>query len=360
MLGPSLAAVSGVSTHLNMLLASDLSKQVALEHFRIGSEGRGGEGRLARAWRLAASPFQLAGRLLRRRPAVLHLNTSIDRKAFWRDLIHLAVARALRVPTLYQVHGGELPQAFADAGAAHAAALHWALRAARLVVVLSREEESAYRRFAPQARLQRIPNAIDVRALAQAPRSPRRDGALELVYVGRLIRAKGLFEVVQALAALRDEGRLLHLRIAGDGPDRAELLAAIARAGLEDRVRWLGPVFGDAKARLWLDADVFAFPTWHPEGLPYAVLEAMAAGCALLTCAVGAIPDLIDDGRNGLLVAPRDAQATTRALRRLHDDRALVAALGARARERALAHYDLPTLAAAFAAAYALVCSDRH
>ena len=205
-LGPSRAAVSGVSTHLNMLWASALAQRFELRQFQVGSEGRN-ESAVARAWRLVSSPAVFSACLLRLRPAVVHINTALNRRAFWRDLGYLAVARWLSCPVLYQVHGGDLPAVFAGRGAWTDRALRWALRTADLVVVLSRQELQAYGPFCAPARLLLIANAIAAGALVRVPRAANRDAPLRLVFVGRLIRSKGLFEVVHALVLCKAAGQ---------------------------------------------------------------------------------------------------------------------------------------------------------
>src|ERR1700676_4355710 len=83
MLGPCREAMSGVSTHLNLLFASRLAEKFRLVHFQVGREGRD-ERALGRLVRLAASPVQLAATLVLRRVAVGHLNTSSDMRGYWR------------------------------------------------------------------------------------------------------------------------------------------------------------------------------------------------------------------------------------------------------------------------------------
>ena len=106
-LGPAREAISGVSTHVNALLGSSLAEGFALEHFQVGSEGRH-ENALARALRVLASPFLLMLAILRHNAQVVHLNTSLNAKAFWRDLAYLLVAKLCGARVLYQVHGGTL------------------------------------------------------------------------------------------------------------------------------------------------------------------------------------------------------------------------------------------------------------
>jgi len=98
---------------------------------------------------------------------------------------------------------------------------------------------------------------------------------------------------------------------------------------------------------------VFSFPTYHREGLPYALLEAMAAGAVPVTTRVAAIPDVMQDGVHGLLVKPRDAAGLARALARLDDDRAGLAGMAEAGRARVLEAYTVDRLADDFQRLYA-------
>jgi glycosyltransferase involved in cell wall biosynthesis len=109
-------------------------------------------------------------------------------------------------------------------------------------------------------------------------------------------------------------------------------------------VRFLGSVFGAEKYRLWLDSDVLVFPSYR-EGLPYSLLEAMAAACVPITTPVGAIPDVMSHGEHGLFVPVKDAGAIARAIAALDDDRARLGRMADAARRRVLAHYTVARLA---------------
>lgn len=341
--GPSLEAISGVSTHVRLLLASDLAREFDLLHFRVGSEGRR-ENALQKLVRFALSPAQLALVLLRTGAEVVHLNASLDLKSYWRDLCYWAVAKLLGRRVVNQIHGGAMPQDFFRGSSL----LTWILRrflvASDSVAVLSSAELAAYRAFDPRINVQLVPNAIDPAGLADQSRSFNRDGPLRLVYVGRLVRAKGLFELIEALALLKRAGRDFSLAVAGQGPIRAELMIAADRAALGDRVRFLGGVFAEEKSRLLLRSDVFVLPTYF-EGLPYSLLEAMAAGCVPVTTPVAAIPDVMRDGVQGLLVPPRNARALAQAVADLDDDRLRLTRMGQAARARVREQYTVTRLA---------------
>jgi glycosyltransferase involved in cell wall biosynthesis len=339
--GPALGAMSGVSTHLRMILASDLARDFELLHFQVGSEGRR-ENAVQKLARFALSPLQLALLLLRTGAGVVHLNASLDPKGYWRDLVYWHVAKLLGRRVVNQVHGGALPQQFFRGNALLTALLRRFLVRSDAVTVLSSAELQAYREFDARMKVHCVPNAIDPAGLLEAPRAGNGGAPLRLVYVGRLVRAKGLFELLEALERLQRSGRCMALDIAGSGVDEPALRAAAAR--LDGRVRFLGNVLGEDKCRLWLASDVFALPS-HFEGLPYSLLEAMAAGCVPVTTRLAAIPDVVTHSEHGLFVPMRDPAALARALEWCDDNRAALARMGQACRERVRRHFTVQRLA---------------
>jgi glycosyltransferase involved in cell wall biosynthesis len=345
------SAVSGVSTHLNQLFESTLSQRFRLSQFQVGSEGRA-EGRMATLFRLTTSPFTFAARLVRSRPRIVHINTSLMPRSYWRDLVYLVTAKALGCKVVYQVHGGALPAEFFAGKRLLTALLRAVLSWPDVVVLLARSEVAAYKDFVPRARLLRIANAVlpgeaDLRAERYVALRP-----LRIAYLGRLAADKGIFETLAAARILRDRGIAVHVTIAGSGPARDEIARAIEADQLGDRAYLVGALSGSAKQQLWQDADVLALPTYR-EGLPYALLEAMAGGAVPVTSPVGAIPDVVQDGVHGLLVPARDPQALANALERLATDRLLLHRLALAARARVVEHYSVARMAREFDALYA-------
>ncbi len=355
-LGPSRSALSGVTTHVNLLLGSPLAAEYALAHFQVGSEGRS-ESAPAKLLRLAASPFQLAAEIVRLDAAVVHINSSLN-KAYWRDLMYLAVARLLGARVVYQVHGGDLPLAFCR-NAFSRRFLKATLAAADAVVVLASKELAAYRAFLPGRNVLALPNGIDCVPFTRYNRVTSRPGApLKLAYIGRLAREKGLFEAIDALALVRSLGIEARLVVAGGGPEEAALRARVREHALGDAVNFTGPVAGEHKALLLSQSDLLLLPS-YAEGLPYALLEGMAAGAVPIATPVGAIPDVMTDGVHGLLVPPRDSDAIAQAVARLASERALLARMSAASRRRVSSAYSIERLASDFAALYSALCADR-
>lgn len=163
-----------------------------------------------------------------------------------------------------------------------------------------------------------------------------------LLSVGRLVPKKGHDQVLRALALLRAHGEEFQWELFGAGPLEAGLKALAAELGLGSRAAFHGAVAHPRLAARLSEGGVAVFGCVEAEdgdrdGLPNALLEAMAAGLPVVATAVSAIPEALRDGVDGLLVPPRDPAALAAALRRLRRDPVLAARLGASARERARA-----------------------
>jgi glycosyltransferase involved in cell wall biosynthesis len=168
------------------------------------------------------------------------------------------------------------------------------------------------------ARLSVLPNpAPDVPPLPSRE-ALRRELALNgptLAFAGRLGPQKALGV---ALAALREVPGVT-LVIAGDGPDRQQLEDLAEEFGITSRVRFVGNISREGVLRLFRAADATVLSSsW--ENLPHTVLEALAVGSPVLATAVGGVPEVVHDGKNGLLVAPNDPEALADAIRRLFSD----------------------------------------
>jgi glycosyltransferase involved in cell wall biosynthesis len=357
-LSPPLTAVSGFSTHANQLMACSLAQRYELRHFCVGSEGKN-ESRLQKLFRLLVSPLSLFWLNIVQRPDIVHINTGLDRKAYWRDLVYLAVVKLTGGKVVNQIHGGPMPDKFFP----HNAPLTWLLRkglgASNAVTVLSLKEYEAYTAFVPEVLVAHIPNAIELPAPLEKIQPSDASQPLRLIYIGRLVREKGVFEALDAIAQLHRSGHRLQFDIAGGGKAEEELRKRVITLGLDQVVHFHGPVFGNEKTRLWQNADVLVFPSYS-EGLPYSLLEAMAAGTPAITCPVGAIPDVVQHGVHGLFVPPRDVAAIAGAIASLDRDRALLHRMACAGRARVLEQYTTARLGRDFEMVYeAVLGRDR-
>ncbi|WP_210491639.1 glycosyltransferase [Patulibacter sp. SYSU D01012] len=181
-------------------------------------------------------------------------------------------------------------------------------------------------------RLHWIPNGLDPAAWSVPDRSTS-DGLPTVACVGRFTPVKRQSDVVAAAGLLRDRGTPARFVLAGDGPLRADVAAQVRAAGLEAVVTLPGALPPERVAALLATADVACLAS-SQEGMPGAVMEAMAAGVPVVGTRVNGIRDLVVDGVTGLLVPPGEPAALADAVGRLVADPAAARRMGAAGRRR--------------------------
>jgi glycosyltransferase involved in cell wall biosynthesis len=250
--------------------------------------------------------------------------------------------RYLGVRTLVSARGNDLDRALFDASA-QAGILH-ALQSADVVTAVSQDLGRKARALAPRARVEVVPNAVDAALFRPTARASATLPELALAgrevvgFSGELRRKKGLVPLFQALAGLAERRPLTLLALGGVRADDQALFDLLRRQHPRVQVA-LVPYREPAElAALHALMDVCVHPSRH-DGLPNALLEAMACACPIVATTAGGIPDALRDGQEGLLVEPGDVPALASALARLLDDRELARRYGRAARARVLAEF---------------------
>jgi glycosyltransferase involved in cell wall biosynthesis len=160
--------------------------------------------------------------------------------------------------------------------------------------------------------------------------------------VARLTPQKGLLDLVEAAAEVVPRVPNVRFVLAGDGELRAQLEARVAALGLTQQVRFAGSRPLTVLAR-WLGAaDLFLLSS-HYEGMPLAMIEAMAAGCPVVATSVGGIPDVIADSNGGIVVPAKNPHALAAAIIEILSDPEKRRAMAAAARQRATTTFDVRT-----------------
>jgi glycosyltransferase involved in cell wall biosynthesis len=152
-----------------------------------------------------------------------------------------------------------------------------------------------------------------------------------ILFVGRLSRAKNVDVLLQALARVHKQGLSFKATIAGEGPESVDLQAQSVALGLSDRVQFTGGVSSDRIIDFLEHSGILVLAS-ETEGWPKAIVEAMAFGLVTIGSNVGLIPEIMSEGR-GITVPPRDVDALTAALQKVLSDPAAFASMRARAAE---------------------------
>ena len=276
----------------------------------------------------------------------------------------VAAAAACGLPTVISLHGSDVYVAERHGFARRVA--QYAMRRADWMTACSDDlRPRAIAIGGPADRFDTIPYGVDVecfrpdplrRAAARAALSLGPDD-LCLFTAGRFVRKKGFEYLIDAVGRLAPRWPRLRLVIAGGGDLDTELRARAAANGVADRVRFVGVLAQPAVAAHLAAADIAVMPSvrddaGNVDGLPNTVMEALASGTAVVATRAGGIPSVIADGRTGLLVPPRDADALAGAIERLLAQADQRAALGAAARAESVALRTWETVAERFEQVY--------
>jgi glycosyltransferase involved in cell wall biosynthesis len=276
----------------------------------------------------------------------------VFRRSGGADVVHLNVASAPLLPLLRALvlsaaarSRGRRVILHAHTGRLHRFAEHFAYRnvlriLVRLVdafVVVSETEEDAVFR-ATARRPIRLPNGVPMRAFETGPKD---EDPAEMVFVGTVCERKGLLDLAAALGELERRAptisNRLRVTIVGDSAQEGpEVMDRIVRRYREDglgNVAFTGAVERGRVAEVLAGAAIFCLPS-HWEGFPLSLLEAMAAGCAPIASDVGAVGWILDQGRAGIVLPPRDPGALADAIGRLLSDPEERRRLGRAARRR--------------------------
>ena len=341
MLGPTPPLTGGMATVVSNLQESSLAKDcllVILNNGKTTSEDRSLTIGIA-------TQLSLFGRLiktiLRKKTDIVHIHTCSG-FTFWRDCIHMIVSRLLGCKVFWHIHGGFFDQFITNMFFWQRALLKTVLATGSNTIVLSKAWLEKLKPYAPDARWKIIPNGVMV---PQNHRLPSVDPPCFL-FMGDLSRQKGIHDLVAATSAASKNGFKGKVYLAGGEPSPGEknkVQKLILDLNVGSHVRLLGIVSGNKKTEALREADCFVLPS-YAEGLPMALLEAMAYERPVITTDVGGIPELVRDGQEGFLIKPGDVQALAERMTLLNNDKKLRQEMGRAGRRRVEENYSMDVM----------------
>jgi len=237
------------------------------------------------------------------------------------------------------------------------------LQKAFKIVTVSEYNASYIRNMLPAAEVEIVRCGVDADWFRPGAEEHKGE-AVNILSVGRLIKKKGHEYLVDACALLAERGLSFRCYIVGTGPLQRTLQARIDRHKLRQRVGLVGALREDRILELNQRSNIFALPcvvteSGDRDGLPVALIEAMACGLPVVSTRVTGIPELVDDAKNGLLVNERDVISLADALEKLIRDGSLRAKMGHAARQTVLDRFKIQDNTAKLAATFRQV-SQSH
>jgi glycosyltransferase involved in cell wall biosynthesis len=270
-------------------------------------------------------------RLTQEKFDLLLVQTTTEWRNYSRDIPMLWLARRVVSHVVVQFHGS-VPEIVLGPGyGAFKKATRVLFQLADGVLVSSSEEQRAWQKFHPQARVFTTSNPFS--PVLSAPRSNQSEPGWKfpenvpiLLYVGRLIVEKGIFDLLEALERLN--GKIpFHLLMVGSGPAEQDFRSRVQRSGLQDAITVTGHVDDETLRLAYRSADVFVLPSWS-EGFPTVLAEAMDAGLPIVTTRIRGAADHLQDGLHAYLVPPRDPVRLAEALAKIMTDANLRSRMG--------------------------------
>ena len=274
----------------------------------------------------------------------------------------LLASRRLGVPNVVSIQGGD-GHWVGSCCETHRRAMCAVLDHANALLIGGRcfVEEVCDRLGTDPARFTIVPGAVDTARFAQSTADglpEPHDGPVRLLYHGRVDRRKGVLDFIEALAALGARGTPFSATISGIGPDVDASRERAAALGLPEAVlRFTGYADYATVPDLYRQAEIFASPT-YAEGFSNTILEAMAAGLAVVSTHSVGVSDCLRDGENGLLTQPGDVPALTEALARAIDDADLRARIARSGLEECRRVYSWTTVGRQIMEVYAAVAGQ--
>jgi len=275
---------------------------------------------------------RFAALMLSYRPDVVHINSSGFLPLLLIEALQLRIGRTAGVYSVLHIRGS-MHDTY---DRTHPRARHLqgrVFRSADRVLTLHAAGIDVLKRYGVVGH--QISNFVMERP---APDRSGRSGPVRILFVGWILPAKGVIELIEAMAEVAGAHLTLLGRVVNDSGD--EVAAALEKAGIQDRVEMPGEV---PMSEVWAHydrADIFALPSWT-EGFPNTLVEAMMCGLPAVYTDVGAMPEMQIDGETGIQVGVREVAALRTALQTLVADEALRLQMGQAARARALEHFEM-------------------
>lgn len=317
--GPPPSMVGGMASVVEQILSMDLGTHYRADAFPTTISTDRSESLCGRVLRHAGHLRSLAGAIRRLRSPIVHVHTCSG-FSFHRSAADSFLARRMGCRTILHIHGAAFDKFYAAAGMLQRRLIARSLSRAHCVVALSQQWRRELLKMAPRARIAVVENAV-----AYPDDLPPRvhDGPCRFLVLARMDHWKGIDDLLDAAARLRVTGCKFELVLAGPGGtagDADTLTNKINSRGLGTAVRYAGCVHGQEKSELLCWADVYVQPSHH-EGMPIALLEGLAYGLAIIATRVGAVPEVITDQHQGLLVPSHSPARLAEAMCALATDR---------------------------------------
>ena len=266
------------------------------------------------------------------KPDIVHIHSSFG-PSFYRKMPFIYMACLWGIPVVNHIHGAEFETFYHKASPRKKKRIAKVYGKCRILVALSEEWKRNLELLVPAEKIEVIENYCKI------PDQSGTEKKRQILFLGEIGRRKGCYDIPGIYEKLSEKAGRIPLIMAGDG-ELAEIKSLFEEKGLLEAISFPGWVRGEEKEKLLRESGIFLFPTYY-EGMPMAVLEAMAYGMAIVATKVGGIPQLIKDGLSGYLCEPGNIEEISGRLLELSEDEDKRKRMGSMARQKVIADYSM-------------------
>lgn len=266
------------------------------------------------------------------KPDIVHIHSSFG-PSFYRKMPFIYMACFRGVPVINHIHGAEFETFYLKASDRKKRRIRKVYGKCTMLIALSEEWKRNLESVVSPEKITVIENYCKIPDLSGTEKKK------QILFLGEIGKRKGCYDIPEIYGRVLEKGERLPLIMAGDG-ELAEVKKLFEDRDLQKDISFPGWVRGADKDKCLKESGIFLFPSYY-EGMPMAVLEAMAYGMAIVTTRVGGIPHLLEDGVNGYLCEPGDIEGLSKRLLELSKDGDKRRKMGERARQKAIEEYSM-------------------
>ena len=351
-MGPAIAT--------QILLKSELASKYRLHHIDtrgIQDLSSFGKISLVKLRRYLVSYVELLLAHLRNRHALTLIPISQTPSGFLKDSVYILITKVFSAPFLVQVRGSEFGLMYANAGRILRKLVRFTVGMASGAIVLSERLRSMFEGIMPDEKIYVAWNGIDLPTIHKVARS----GVIRITCISSLHPRKGIEDLIRAVAIVQSRyPEIVECSIGGGWTSNAferEIETVIEETGAD--IRFLGVVTGESKLKLLSESDIFVFTPRRPEGHPWVIVEALAAGLPIIATDKGAIADCVLDGFNGFIVPDQSPEKIADALVKLIADDELRGRMADESHRHYLAKYTEKGMVENYITCFEHVLSER-
>lgn len=329
--------VSGISSVVKNIIQI---KNVSFTHFQVGRSNTEGSG-LLWALRQFFLPFKFFTVLVKNKISIVHLNVPLNNLGVVRESVFLFISKLLGKKTVVHLHGGE----FLMTAPKHSVIkklIAYIVNNGDKVIVLSEVEEASLRKlYHITVQIDALPNTVDTNYYNTLSKEESITGPVNFLFMGRITESKGIYDIYDAFCNLKvQDTKQYNLYFCGDGPLK-DFVCEKFSALLGNNFKYYGIVDGDKKLDILSHSDVFLLPSIFGEGMPMALLEAMAAGVMPIVTDDASMKIVVSDKYNGLTVPKHNPVALSTSIQYLLNNPEFIVLAAKKARLKIIENYSL-------------------